>query len=225
MRQAILWAVMATAALAVFGAATTPGFFAGGLVRWVGVPAVLAILTAYGVAVALGVPATQRRAPEALAVAWPLGLAAGAVYAAEILSEYAVRPADNTAWGLTEFGVVFTLFLTAGGVSAWRTGRLGPAALAGLWTAMISALCWYAVALAVFYAFRGTPAQEAVLRAEGDYDDFRSSGMTDFRLFMMQDFLGAGFFHLLLSPLLGTLLGGFGAASGLIARRLRPRQA
>jgi hypothetical protein len=224
MRRALLLGVLATAALALFGAATTPQFFAGGLARWVGVPALLTMLAAYGVAVALGVPATARRAPEALAVAAPLGLAGGAVYVAEILLEYAVRPADNTVWGLTEFGLVFASFLVAGGVSAWRTGRLGPAALAGLWTAVISALCWYAVALAVFYAFRGTAAQTAVFRAEGDYDDFRRSGMADFGVFMMQDFLGAGFFHLLLSPLFGTLLGGLGAAAGLIARRIQARR-
>ncbi|MGZ5987164.1 MAG: hypothetical protein ACXWK7_19735 [Caulobacteraceae bacterium] len=225
MRLALLLAILATAALAVFGAGTTAGFFAGGLARWVGVPAVLTILAAYGLATAVGVPATQRRAPQVLAIAAPLGLAGGAVYAAEILAEYALRPTDNTAWGLAEFGAVFGLFLVAGGVSAWRTGRLGAAALAGLWTAVISALCWYAVALAVFYAFRGTDAQAAVLRAEGDYEDFRASGMTDFRVFMMQDFLGAGFFHLLLSPLFGALLGGIGAAPGLLARRIQARPA
>ncbi len=223
MRRAMLLGVLAVAALVLFGGLTTPGFFNNDPARWVGVPAVLVVLAAYGAATALGLPATARRAPEALAAAWPLGLAGGAIYAAEILAEYAVRPADNTAWGLVEFGVVFGSFLVAGGVCAWRSGRLGAAALAGLWTALISALGWYAVALAVFYAFRDTTAQAAVFRAEGDYDDFRRSGMSDFKVFMMQDFLGAGFFHLLLSPLFGVLLGGLGAVPGLVLRRLARR--
>ncbi|HEV7386142.1 MAG TPA: hypothetical protein VGN89_14770, partial [Phenylobacterium sp.] len=81
---------------------------------------------------------------------------------------------------------------------------------------------WYAVVLSVFFLFRGTPAQEAVLRAEGDYADFARSGMSDFNVFVMQDFLGAGFYHLLLSPVFGLVLGALGAGPVLWLRRGRP---
>ena len=162
-----------------------------------------------------------------LALRWaiPAGLAAGAVYATEIVLEYALRPSDNTAWGLIEFGCVFALFVVAGaGVSA-RQPRLWPAALAGVWTALIASLIWYAVALAVFYAFRGTVAQSAVLRAEGDFEDFRRSGMADFNVFAMQDFLGAGFYHLLLAPLFGLVLATLGAIPAMVWRLWQDKSA
>ena len=60
----------------------------------------------------------------------------------------------------------------AGGVLGWRTRRLRPALAGGLWTGMIASLIWYGVLLAVFYLFRGTAAQAAVFRAEGDFEDF-----------------------------------------------------
>jgi hypothetical protein len=101
---------------------------------------------------------------------------------------------------------VFASFIVAGAGTAARTRRLWPATLAGVWTALIAVLLWYATALPMFYAFRGTALQEAVFRAEGDFEDFRRSGLSDFNVFVMQDFLGAGFFHLLLSPVLGALL-------------------
>ena len=220
MRRLMLLSVLAAAALVAFGVATTPHFFAGGVRQWAGVPAVLLMLCAYAVAAALGLPATRRRAPEALRIAAALGLAGGAVYATEVVLEYVVQPADNTAWGLIEFGLVFGLFLVAGFMTGWRARALRPAIAAGFWTAMVSALIWYPVVLAVFYAFRGTAAQTAVFRAEGDFEDFRRSGAGDFRIFAMQDFLGAGFFHLLLSPAIGTLLAGIGAAPALVARRI-----
>ena len=53
---------------------------------------------------------------------------------------------------------------------------------------------------AVFYAFNGTAQQAQVLQAEGNLADFARSGMSDFNAWAMQDFLGAGFFHLLLEP-------------------------
>jgi hypothetical protein len=223
MRRAMLLAVFAAAGLLLFGTLTTRGFYAQGLRQWLGVPAVLLALAAYGALAVFALPPAQRRTPDALALGCALGLAGGAVYASEVILEYAVQPADNTAWGLAEFGLVFALFLIAGALTGWRTRRLQPAVAAGLWTALVSALIWYPVLLAVFYAFRGTAAQDAVFRAEGDFEDFRRSGLSDVRIFIMQDFLGAGFFHLALSPLLGMLLAAIGAVPALIVRRIRDR--
>jgi hypothetical protein len=220
MRWALVILAFATAGLVLFGVATIPHFFDGER-RWIGVVAAVGIVLAYGAAAWLAIPGLRRGPSGILRVAGPTGLAAGAVYAAEVIGEYVVRPADNTPWGLVEFGLVFALMALAGAILAWRTGRLRPALAGGLWTALTGPLIWYAVVLSVFYLFRGTAAQEAVLRAEGDYEDFARAGGGDFQVFVMQDFLGAGFYHLLLSPLFGLVLGAVGAAPILWLRRGR----
>jgi hypothetical protein len=45
--------------------------------------------------------------------------------------------------------------------------------------------------------------------------------MSDFNAFIMEDFLGATFFHLLLGPLLASLLGLLGGLTGKGIRWLR----
>ena len=224
MRRIMVIGAMVTAALVLFGVFTTPHFLDVGR-GWIGAVAATGIVLAYGAAAHLVIPALDREPAQVLRVAGPAGLAAGAVYAVETIAEYVVRPADNTPWGLAEFGLVFALMAVAGGVLAWSTGRLRPALAGGLWTGLIGPLIWYAVTLSVFYLFRGTAAQEAVFRAEGDYEDFARSGMVDFDVFVMGDFLGAGFYHLLLSPVFGLVLGALGAAPVLLFRRKRANSA
>jgi hypothetical protein len=216
MGRAILQGAALAAALVIFGVFTTPGFIVsrGGPV---GAAAVLGVLAAYGLAARFG---ASRASPETVRLAGRFALAAGGVYVAEIVLEYGLLPRDNTPWGLAEFGLVFLLVAAAGATAAWRARRLRTGLLAGVWTAMGASLIWYAALLAVFYAFRGTPQQEAVLRAEGDFEDFRRSGLADLRVFLMGDMLGAGFYHLLLSPVFGAILGGLGGLVGLAARKL-----
>ena len=72
----------------------------------------------------------------------------------------------------------------------------------------------------LIHCFFGTMRQHRVFLAEGNFDDFARSGMHDFNAFMMEDFLGAGFFHLLLGPLIAWILGLIG---GLVAMRFRRR--
>jgi len=210
---------LTTAALVIFGILTTPHFFQAGASSWTGVAAALGVLLAYaaGGSRLAGTTASRMALPWAL----PLGLAAGAVYASEIGFEHAFLPQDNTGWGLIEFGAVFALCLMSGVLVAAEQRRVWPGALAGAWTAMIGSLIWYAALLAVTYAFQGSEAQAAIFRAEGDVEDFRRSGMSDFNVFMMQDFLGAGFFHLLLAPLAGLLLGSLGAIPAALVQRWR----
>jgi hypothetical protein len=216
MGRAILQGAALAAALVIFGAATTPGFLAskGGVI---GIAATLAILAAYGLA---GRFWASRARPETLRTAGRFALAAGAVYAAEIVLEYALLPKDNTPWGVVEFCLVFLVIAAAGATAAWRGRRLRTGLVAGVWTAMGASLIWYVVLLAVFYAFRGTPQQSQVLHAEGNFEDFRRSGLADMDVFVMGDMLGAGFYHLLLSPIFGVILGGVGGLAGLAARRL-----
>jgi hypothetical protein len=209
------------ALLVAFGVATSPGFLAadrGAL----GAVALTFVLGGYILAGRMAAPAVSCHEPDAMACAWRFGLVAAAVYAAEVTLEYVLTPADNTAWGVVEFGLVFLSFAAAGASAAWRTGRWRSAALAGGAAAMGAGLAWYIVVLAVFYLFRGSARQDAVLRAEGDFDDFRRSGEASLQIFLMGDFVGAGFFHLLLSPVVGAVLGLLGGGAGLAARMLRP---
>jgi hypothetical protein len=189
----------------------------------------LAMLALYGVAGRVGPRWLARhRSPAARAVilnaALLGGLAAGLVFAAEILLEYLFLPADNSRMGAVEFGLVFLLLFASAFYAAWRTAGLRDGLLAGLGAAvgaaLIATLIWYIVVLAVFYAFNGTPQQAQVFQAEGNFADFSRTGMTDFDAWAMQDFLGAGFFHLLLEPLVALFLGLIGAGLGKGLTRL-----
>jgi asparagine N-glycosylation enzyme membrane subunit Stt3 len=93
--------------------------------------------------------------------------------------------------------------------------------MAGAATAIIGSLIWYIAVLVSFYLFFGTDSQARVFRAEGEYEDFRRSGMADFSTFVMEDFFGAGFFHLLLGPVLAAMLASAGGLLGVGLRRFR----
>lgn len=66
---------------------------------------------------------------------------------------------------------------------------------------------------------KGTPQQAAVFRAEGNLEDFARSGSANFEAWLMQDFLGAGFFHLLLSLIVSAILGSVGGLIGRVMPR------
>ncbi len=204
---------LATACLVVGGAVSTPAFFQADSKGWPGLIGATVIVLVYAALFALA--AGRQFGSVTFSLAAPLGLAAGGIFAAEIALEYLATPPDNSLWGVIEFGAVFVLYFATGFVTAWRTRRFVPAVAAAIWAALIAVIIWYAFALAFFEIFRGGARQIAVLRAEGDFDDFARSGMRNFDLFIMQDFLGAGFFHLLLSPLFGLLLGSAGAGSAI----------
>jgi len=119
-----------------------------------------------------------------------------------------------TGMGLVEFGTVFTLYFASAVATAVRSRPVKDAVLTSVASAVIASLVWVIVVLLVFYAFRGSPRQEIVFRAEGNFEDFARSGMKDFNAFMMEDFMGATFFHLLLGPLVAAVLGVMGGLLG-----------
>jgi len=82
-------------------------------------------------------------------------------------------------------------------------------------------MIWLIAVLTIFYLFHGTPQQNQVFHAEGNFYDFAQSGMTDFDAFIMQDFWGAGFFHSILLPLLAGILGSVGSLIGIFFVWLR----
>jgi hypothetical protein len=156
--------------------------------------------------------------PTLLSATAPFGIFAGFIFVSEVVLEYILLPADNTRMGLVEFGLVLIIYALAAAFAANRYRSVGAGTIAAVATAMISSLIWFIAVLTAFYCFYGSPWQEMVFRAEGNYEDFARSGMTDFRAFAMEDFFGAGFYHLLLGPFVAAALG---AIAGGIARTFR----
>jgi len=187
---------------------------------WLGLAADTTILTVYAAIGWLGMPRTNRLDSRILGTAIPAGGIAGIVFCVEIIAEYVLLPHDNTVFGLVEFGAVFFLFFAAAVWVAYRTQRIGFGMLTAMWSSAIASLVWLGAILTISYLFHGTVRQTYVFQAEGNYDDFARSGQTDFDAFIMQDFMGAGFYHLLLSPIAAGLVGAVGAAVGRAVARL-----
>jgi len=164
---------------------------------------------------------TNRMHSQILRTGNLFGLLAGGIFVAEILLEYWLLPADNTTMGLVEYGLVLALFLAAGLWVAYQTKSWRSGLLAALWSAVVAGMIWYITVLLVFYLFNGTPQQVQVFQAEGNYADFARSGLADFNAFVMEDFMGAGFFHSLLLPLMAAIFGSVGAAIGKALARPR----
>ena len=169
------------------------------------------VLVVYGL---VGYFSFPRIRSEILILVGVFGLLAGAIFAGEILLEYAILPKDNTSWGIIEFGCVFAVYFLSSMVVSYRCKGIRYGILAAVVNAMLSSVIWLLFALLTFYIFRGTTRQEHVFIAEGNFEDFARSGMTDFNTFVMEDFLGAGFFHLLLGPIIAAILGTIGGLLG-----------
>ena len=176
------------------------------------------ILSIYGI---VGYSVFPKNQDKVLRLAGLFGLICGVIFAAEILLEYAILPKDNTSWGLIEFGSVFALYLLASVISTYKNKSIKCGIITAVESALISSIMWMLFVFLTFYLFRGTARQEYVFRIEGNYDDFAHSGMTNFNTFIMEDFLGAGFFHLLIGPIIAALLGVIGGAIGKIILRIK----
>jgi hypothetical protein len=145
-----------------------------------------------------------------------LGLCGGLLFAVSMLGEYLV-PHDESAgpWiALATFGLFFLLLFTAGFVARLKGLRLRSAHLAAVWAALIASECWFILLLSIYYAFLGTPQEARFLEVDQALADFQRSGGTDLRAFIFSDYMGGGFFHSLLAPLLAVPLGFLG---GLVA--------
>lgn len=175
------------------------------------------ILLLYAVLGWKGPAILGQQPPVVPTVVIALGLLAGAIFTGEMLLEYILLPADNARYGYVEFGSVLLLYVIAGVIPAHKKLPFRSSALTGAATATISSLIWFVAVLTCFYLFYGTERQTQVFRAEGNYEDFRRSGIADFATFIMEDFLGAGFFHLLLGPLIAGILA---SAGGIVGKGL-----
>ncbi len=211
----LLLGVVIAMALVVNGRLLAPA------TSWLSTMSAMAILLAYAGLAAFCPARLHRRHPDILPRAVFFGLLAGTVFAAEIVLEYVLLPADNRLYGLVEFGAVFVLYLASAFLTAFVSRSVWNGMLTSVACAFISSLVWVITVLAVFYAFRGSSRQVLVLRAEGDYEDFARSGLSDFNAFVMEDFMGATFFHLSLGLLVAAALGVVGGLLGKLSARLQ----
>ncbi len=208
LRNSLLFGVLVALALVIAGRLLVP------TTSLLSTMAASTMLLAYGAMAVLCPIRLHRRHPDILHWAMFFGLLAGAVFGGEIILEYLLVPSDNRHYAMVEFGTVFVLYFASAFVSALRSLGIKNAVFTSVASAFIASLVWVITVLAVFYAFRGSPRQVLVMRAEGDYEDFARSGMSDFNAFIMEDFMGATFFHLSLGLLVAAVLGVLGGLLG-----------
>ncbi len=214
-RSILISCVVLVAGLVVYGKARFPN------INLLSLFGALLVLALYGVGAWFGATKLESMPAPIARVARLAGLLAGGIFTLEIILEYVLLPTDNTRFGLVEFGLVFAIYFGAGALVGYRQLPFRWTLITGVATAVISSLLWYLFILATFYLFFGTERQARVFRAEGNYEDFSRSGMADFNTFIMEDFLGAGFFHLLLGPILAGVLAGLGGLVGRGLMRIR----
>ena len=170
------------------------------------VAAAAAVFLIYALAGCFILRRSSRAEAAWLPVATAGGIAAALVFCCEITLEYIVLPRDNSRFGFVEFGSVWLVYFAVAGVIAARGGSLRSSVSGAVVAAMISSIMWCICLLAAFYFFEGTWRQTAVFLAEGEFEDYRHSGMSSFPTFVMEDLFGATFFHLLLGPLIAAAL-------------------
>jgi hypothetical protein len=214
LQAAVLAGVGIGIALVIFGWILVPA------TNLFSIGAALTILAIYGLLGRFFPARLYRLNPHILQLAIGFGLCAGVVFVSEMLWEYLALPADNSTLELLEFGSVFGLYLLAGLLIGQRTRQIRQAVLTAASSAMIGSLIWLIAMLVIFYAFRGSLRQVHVFQIEGNYQDFARSGMDDFDALVMEDFMGAGFFHLLLGPLVAIILGVLGGLLGKALARI-----
>jgi hypothetical protein len=182
------------------------------------VAAAFVVLVIYAIITWIAPRRIEEKWPTILSASAPFGILAGFIFVSEVLLEYIVLPANNTQMGFVEFGLVMFVYALAGALAANRYGSVAAGTVAAATAAIVSSLIWFIAVLAAIYSFRGSLRQELVFRAEGNYEDFARSGMADFDAFTMEDFCGAGFYHLLIGPFVAAMLG---AVAGSIMMTFR----
>ena len=220
-RKTILVLAAIDAALVGLGLGLAPTTLTASRQGWMGVGAALAMLAAYAVVGVTASPALERRHPRLLHVAGFFGLSIGLIFLVEMLLEYAFVPGSkgNERFGYLEFGGMFLCLFLAGLKGGQQTGKIRDGVLATIGSTMIGSLIWVGSLLSTYYVFYGTARQEKVLAADQVLEDFARSGMTDLRAFIMQDYLGGVFFHLLFGLIAAALVGSIGGVVAKLARR------
>jgi hypothetical protein len=143
-----------------------------------------------------------------------VGTAAGLVLGGVLVAVDRTSPSLGVPVEAVILGGMGLAYVVAGALAGIR---------AALWTALVGYLVWYPSIWLSYLASYGSAAFDRALRAEGEYDDFHRSGLTDFTSFLLRDCLGAGFYHLLFGVLLALVAGSGAAGIVALARRI-PRR-
>ncbi len=183
----------------------------------------LGILLIYGLVGRFAIPRSYRAGRQALWLGVGFGLAIGTVFLCQMLVEYfaPLGSDDDGTLAVVTFGAMFLFFVVAAGLGGLRAGSVRSGVSAAIWSALVGSLIWFNLLLVIHYVFMGTALQDHVLLIDQTDADYRRSGMADLRAFVMQDYLGGGFFHLLLGPAIAAVLGALGGAAGKGMARLR----
>lgn len=166
-------------------------------------------LLAYVLASRVGPLARHTTDPGVLKPAVFFGLLIGTIFLVQIMSEYLfpITGQIDEIWGYVAFGGLPLWYLLTSLIATSRTHSLRAGIRAAMWSAIISSLIWINGLFLLYYLFLHTPQETLVLLADNTMADFKQSGMHDLSAFVMQDYAGACFFHLLLSPLVAALVG------------------
>lgn len=169
-----------------------------------------ALMQAALAVVALWGPYALRRWPDTATASSTLGVVLAVAYLAIILAEFL---------GVRDNITILYLFIAAAFVAGlWaglRTGQWRQGVMAGVWALVIGTALWTAGDLLINYAFWGSHQQYAFMQADGEVDAFHHAGGGDWNAYLIQDILGATFFHPLLSIIVGAIAG---VAGGVLAR-------
>jgi hypothetical protein len=216
-RRGMVGLAVANVALVVYGVIRFPTTLTVPRDAPLAICAGIGIATIYGLIGWFGVRAPGLRDPQVLRAGVRFGLCAGVLFAFSMLGEYLV-PHDhrqNVLLALATFGFFFLLMFAAGFFATLATRRLLSGPLAACWCALIGSQLWFFLLLSIYYAFVSTPQEARFLVVDQVIADFQRSGMRDLRAFIFEDYMGGGFYHSLLGPLLSLPLGLFG---GLTAK-------
>jgi hypothetical protein len=203
------------------GLILTPSTIGASIQGPLGVAGALTALGGLGILGMVGSRTAGKKMPQVVETGAVFGLAIGFLFIVEMLYEYIALPGSegNARLGHLEFGgMLFLLFL-----SGVQSGRESGAARDGVHRAVcasvIGSLIWAASLLTTYYIFLGSARQDQVLAADQVLEDFKRSGMTDLRAFVMQDYLGGIFFHSLLCLVAAVVLGMVGSFAGRLVAR------
>jgi uncharacterized membrane protein len=216
----ILWGLLILdAALDLLGLALYPSVLQeGGLL---GSGAAILMICFYGF-LALYSPVSLSKTPSQIwRTGGVVGTIAGIWLSLDLLLNYFIYRdgPTNSKISLVVYGVYFLLLLG----TAVRGGAIRKSVKAGLtaalWYVLPAQLIWFAFEFGSYYLFSQTTVGIQFIQTEMQADFIRS-GARDFQTFVIGDFFGAGFFHLLLIGLLAVLLfGSIGAVVGKYIQR------
>jgi hypothetical protein len=120
----------------------------------------------------------------------------------------------NSKISMFVYGVYLLLLVGVAARGGFITRRVRGGLVAAFWHICVAQLIWLFCEFGSYYLLSRTPVGLMFIQTEMG-QDFARSGASDFQTFVIGDFFGACFFHLLLIGLVAVaLFGSAGAALG-----------